>query len=521
MDSVSRRERVKAHSLASILLEAGVVNEDQIEAGLELRQQTGKRIGEALVELGAVTEVDLGWALARQLGLQFVDLDPNALDHDLIKSFPDGLLRRLQAVPLIRAERNLSVALADPTDSDAVSELVRVARCPLHPSVATPSAIDASLDAVLGAAPEAHRPAPAPDGTSPRFDVEWDRSGATYLLFHISRAQRSEASEVHFVPHGGELRVYHRIAGELVQEANEPYEVMFSLLSRIETLNGPSIDDRVVHAFGQILCPIGDQELPIDVSLLNVDGGIAVTLGLRPATTQPKQLEDLELPPVTAARMRELLERPVGLILVSGPARSGGSTTLECLMGALAATRRSLLIESAPGPRLDVAPRVVLDEARALAQWGEIAVGQNADVVGLGDVLRGEHISETLSSAASGRLLIAVTNWLDSFALIEHLSNGAHARTLLARRLHLVIQQRRVRVRATGKGKTATPIRTVTLFETLFVTEPMRAAIAAGDGRDRIRRIAEADGFRALEDLVAELRAAGRLDDAEAARALS
>jgi len=62
MDSVAR-QRVKAHSLASILLEAGVVTEDQIEAGLELRQQTGRRIGEALVELGAVTEVDLGWAL--------------------------------------------------------------------------------------------------------------------------------------------------------------------------------------------------------------------------------------------------------------------------------------------------------------------------------------------------------------------------------------------------------------------------------------------------------------------------
>jgi len=514
------RQRVKAHSLASILLEAGVVTDEQIEAGLELRQQTGRRIGEALVELGAVTEVDLGWALARQLGLQFVDLDPGALDSDLIKSFPDGLLRRLQAVPLIQAERSLSIALADPTDAEAMRELVRVARCPLYPSVATPSAIETALNAVLGPAPETtNRPATGAPG--PRHDVEWDRSGATYLLFHLSRAQRSGASELHFVPYGGELRVFHRIAGELVQEANEPYEVMFSLLARIETLNGPSIDDRVVHATGQIQCPMGEQELPVDVSLLNVDGGIAVTLGLRPPTAQPRQLEDLELPPVAVARMRELLERPAGLILVSGPVRSGGSTTLECLMAALVPARRALMIETAPGPRLEGAARVVLDVARAHALWGEIVVGQNVDVVGLGDVLRGEHISETLSSAASGRLVLASTDWLDSFALIEHLSNGAHARALLSRRLHLVLQQRRVRVRPAKKEKNATLARTVTLFETLFVTEPMRAAIAAGDGPDRIRRIAEADGFRSLEDLVTELNQAGRLDDDESFRALS
>jgi MSHA biogenesis protein MshE len=518
---VSRPFRVKAHSLGSILVEAGVVTEEQIEAGLEHRQKTGCRIGEALVQLGIVTEVDLGWALARQLGLPFVDLDPTALDQSLIQSFPEGMLRRLQAVPLLKAERNLSVAMADPTDAEAVRELVQAARCPLTPSVATPSAIENALSAVLGAPPEAMVPPVA--GAPITHGVEWDRSGATYLLFHLSTAMRAGASELHFIPHGTELGVFHRTDGGLVQAATEAYEVMFSLLARIESLGGPSIDERVPHAFGQILCPLGEQELPVDVSLLNVDGGIAVTLGVRPIMTKPLALDELGFAPEVVARVRELLERPSGLILISGPVRSGCSTTLDCLLGAVAPSRRTLLIETRPGPRLDLPSRVSLDLERARELWGDIATSQNADVVGLGDVLRGSQLPAILSAAGSGRLLIASTDALDSFALIEQLASNPHARATLARRLHLVVQQRRVRVKPAESRKKggAGAVEWMPLFETLFVTDPMRVAIAAGDGPERLRRVADADGFRSLEDLARELRKTGRLEDRESDRILS
>ena len=98
--------------LTDILLEAGVVTAEQIDTALEHQRTAGVRVGEALVELGAASEADIGWALARQLGFTYLDLTPGALDPELVRSFPEGLLRRLLAVPLLRADNVLSVALA-------------------------------------------------------------------------------------------------------------------------------------------------------------------------------------------------------------------------------------------------------------------------------------------------------------------------------------------------------------------------------------------------------------------------
>jgi len=100
-------------TITDILLEAGVVGTVEIDAALARQRATGTRIGEALVELGHASESDIGWALARQSGYTFLDLSPDALDAELVRSFPEALLRRHLAVPLVRSEGTLSVAFGD------------------------------------------------------------------------------------------------------------------------------------------------------------------------------------------------------------------------------------------------------------------------------------------------------------------------------------------------------------------------------------------------------------------------
>src|SRR5438552_18841844 len=105
--------------------------------------------------MGAATEEDIGWALARQLNLPFVDPRPEALDRELIQSFPEGLLHRLDAVPLVNEDPILSVALADPLDSVVLEELQRAAARPLTPAVATASGMRRVRRAVSGSGREA------------------------------------------------------------------------------------------------------------------------------------------------------------------------------------------------------------------------------------------------------------------------------------------------------------------------------------------------------------------------------
>src|SRR5436190_14750904 len=88
-------------TLTRILIQAGVVTEQEVDLAIARQQETGLRSGELLVQMGVATEEDIGWALARQLNLTFIDPRPDALDPDLIRSFPEELLRRLDALPLV------------------------------------------------------------------------------------------------------------------------------------------------------------------------------------------------------------------------------------------------------------------------------------------------------------------------------------------------------------------------------------------------------------------------------------
>src|SRR5262245_28809614 len=120
--------------ITDILVQAGVVTLEQVDAALEHQRVAGVRVGQSLVELGAASEYDIGWALARQLGYTYLDLTPSALDPELVRSFPEPLLRRLLAVPVVRSDSSLSVAFGDPTDREGIAELEQVAGMKIVPS---------------------------------------------------------------------------------------------------------------------------------------------------------------------------------------------------------------------------------------------------------------------------------------------------------------------------------------------------------------------------------------------------
>ena len=513
--------RVNSRTITAILVEAGVVTSEQVAAGLALQRRTGRRIGESLVELGAVTEVDIGWALAHQLGLPFVDVQIQALDRELIRSFPDGLLHRLDVVPLLRTERSLSVALSDPTDSDVIDSLERAAGCTINPSVATRTDIRAALHDVLGAPRQVHERA-ASSEPSHKFDVQWDRSGASFLLFHLSKALKAGASEIHFLPGPGELRVSYRVREALVETTVEPFELTYALLSRLSALGGPSIDDRDVHVTGQVVCPHGKQDLLLDVSLLNHDHGVAVTIGVRVWAERPPSLDDLGLAPLDQARIRAVLDQPSGLVLVTGPVRAGCSTTLASLLAAVPlAQRRVLVFESWPGPRMPAGIRLALPADRARATWQNIAQAQNADIVVLSDVLQGEAIEEALCSAGSGRLVIASTDWIDTFSLIDFLLARPHLRPALSSRLQVVVQQRLLYETPPPSSTGPSNAGRRALFEVLSITDPIRRLLREGDPTRHLAALAATDGFRPLAEQVRELVVSGTIDAREATRVLA
>ena len=516
----------RTHYLTSALVEAGMLTEEQIEQALARQQETGHRIGETLVEMGMASEEDIAWALARQLDLTFVDVRVEALDFDLVRGYPYALLRRMHAVPLVQIDRELTVAFSDPTDADAVAELEAETGCDVQIAVATASQIATALDAVFGVKREERRaaPEPTPAASGVRHDVLWDRSGLMFLQFHVTTAIAQGASEIHFVPGPGQLSVHYRVGAALTQMAMESAEQAPILLARLEALGGPHAAENEIQARGRIVCPIPTGEATLEVSIARGTDGESITLFLGSRGASAPDLEELGIDPIDAGRLRNILDGPAGLILVTGPRRAGGSTTLAALAGACDSERRRVLfLETRGGVPVTGATRIVASAERARVAWRELAVGQGADVLALDDVLEGDAVREVLSPAASGRLLLVRTDWQDSFPLVEKLVGQREGRTVLPQRLQAVIQQRLVRhdprERAAERARFPAGVRVV--FEVLFVSDPMRQAIRDGAGIDRLRELAQADGYRSLTDELRRRVSDGSISRSEASRALS
>ena len=482
--------------VTDILVDAGVVTGAQVEAALERHRHTGRRIGETLVELGVVSEEDIAWALARQLGLTFVDVRAETLDPDLVRSYPEHLLRRLHLVPVVRTEGRLVVATDDPTDQEALREMEALAGSRVECVSATPGAIHRALDEVLGTRPHRRSRHPAAD-PDVRSDVVWERTGEAFLGFHLSLALRLGASEIHFVDDGADVSVYHRVGHQILPSPAEPSECMELLANRLAAFGMPEAGEHESHDFCSGVVRVDGRERPIQASRLVGRDRTSVTLRLLREIDDRARLDRLGMDPLDVARLRQLAVEPSGLVLVCGPTGSGCSTTLAALLAELPTEERRWLVLARDQRRWPAVPGLVdVLTGPPVRSWRSVAVAHGADGLVLDGGLEGPRVRGVLGSATHGRWVLARTDWEDTFSLIEWLSRHPHTRTLLALRLLAVIQQRVV-VDPASPGSPGTPR---AAFEVLFATDPLRAAIRRGAHGPDLVAVARADGFRPLAE---------------------
>jgi hypothetical protein len=434
-------------NLCAILIECGIVTADQVNQAHHRQVETGRLIGETLVELGFTTEENIGWALSRQLAIPYVDVQPTAVDPEVVKRFDPALLRRIRAVPLYANLEEIAVAMADPTDSEAVTEIGESVGFTLSLVIGGPAAIQRALDFVLGrerthvdaapGAPSSGVDGPADPGSadSPAADVVWDRSGLNFLLYQLHEAREKRASEIHLVPVRDGLEVRYRTDLGLETQAVERPETSQYLRTRLAHLGAPDLASPAdLTATGVAVVEVTGTAVVVGVCHCRVAQGVTTVLRLGPASATAPDLSTLGLSPIGEAEIHDFTEGPEGLVIVHGPPRSGGSTTLASL-AALAARphRRTLVIEpSAVAPYAAEATRVHVPAGRPEpGLWQRLAVGLGADVVVLDDILHGDSVREVFDGASIGRLVFARTDWLDGRELLAHLARSRNGRAVL------------------------------------------------------------------------------------------
>jgi hypothetical protein len=441
------RPKSPTRTLTSILVEGGIVTESQVEQALARQRETGSLIGETLVELGFTSEENIGWALSKQLGIPYVDVRPEAIDAEHVRRFPEAVLRRIQAVPLFGSRSELTVAMADPTDQDAVGELRRIVGGALSLVIGSPGSLRRAIDAVYGVSKEpaakAERVAsvaPPEDGgqETARRDVVWDRAGTNFLLFHLHSARRKNASEIHFTPSEGTLAIHYRTDAGLEPQPPERPEAALYLRARLGVLGIFDLEGtNDLTSQGSIPIDVGPDRMVLNVSHCRAVSGIATVVRLSPRPDQVPELHALGVSPIAEAEIRDMVDGPEGIVIVHGPPRFGGSLILASLAALAArAQRRMLAIEpSGVTPYPEQVTRIMYGKREdALANWAEMVVGQGADVAILDDFLLGNSVAEALGGASVGRLVFVRTDWLDGKSLLAYLAKTRHGRAVFADR---------------------------------------------------------------------------------------
>lgn len=475
--------------LGDILEECNVVSHAQVEAALAEQQRTGKLFGEALLDLGFVSEDDLGWALSAQFNVPYIDLNADMVDRTVARSIDPDLLRRYRVLPLIRVGDALTVAVADPTNREAVRAVEQATRLTVQMSVASPRRVTRILAELLGPEKsetytstdllfrEITRPTvSADDGTPPRPNP---------LGLLVARALKERVREIHMDPIGSSVRVRFRRGRRLEEES--PIETVdyLALIHRLRQTFGEGISPTDPVRFGSTV-RFAEASLRVALTLLPVTGGEALILELDETRASEAELSALFEGGEEARLVREWLVGSTGLVLVTGPPNASIRTVLDSLVRDTdRAHRRVAVVGSEFVDGLDGI--LALPESRrdgAGAGFDPLEA-RGFDVVYAPEILRSAELDRMLMAASCGRLVVARMLAPDAAAALALCAETCGVKSLLGRALLGIIE---ADVDATGRPRAAL----------LNMTERLRTALDGGATPRELARAAEAGGFRPL-----------------------
>ena len=448
-------ERRDRRRLGEILVDAGVLDEDQLIAALE-DSSPDERLGATLQRLGYATDQEIAVALATQLRLPYADPVNEPPAPEAIALLPGRLAERHGVLPLRLDGGRLVVATADPADLVALDDVRTAAGVrSLEPVVATASAIDRSRrrayrqdqagEALEELDAEAETVDPAEFETDP---ASIDQPVVRLVDGLLADAITARASDVHVEPHKDGITVRMRVDGLLREVRELPRALGRQVVSRLKIMGRLDIAERRLPQDGRAVARVDHEEVDLRISTMPTMYGETVVLRLLPRGAERLELDQLGLPASARSALTTALGRPQGLVLVTGPTGSGKTSTLYASLAAVTdPTRNVLTLEDPvevqlPGVnQTQVEPRIGLTFARGLRH----VLRQDPDVVLVGEIRDQETAALAVEASFTGHLVLATLHTTDAPSAVARLSDLGADPFLVASSLLLVVGQRLAR----------------------------------------------------------------------------
>lgn len=548
--------------VATALCRAGLAEPAVVAQLQERSQATGQSVAELAVAARCATPATLAEAVAAYLGYEWLAEPPACLPDEVVQLLPADLGRKHGVVPWRQEAGRVAVLAQNPCDPELSERLAFAVGQAVRVVVAEPARVAALVRLHYGvpaADVPASRPAVAPEmpAWSPQeLAAMAERRTVVALVDRLlTQAVAARASDIHFEPFVDHLQVRHRVDGTLRELDTLDRELALPVTSRLKVLADLDIAERRWPQDGRIHYTCAGRVIDLRVSTLPTQFGESVVLRVLDQTAVQLEIEQLGLPGDVQAGLLERLQRPNGILIVTGPTGSGKTTTLYAGLRRLNTGESKILtVEDPVEYEIEGLMQVPVNPAAGLTFAGALRsfLRQDPDVLMVGEIRDGETAQIAVQAALTGHLVLTTLHTNDAFGALTRLVDLGVEPFLLGASLEGVLAQRLVRrlcphcrerqtaapalIRSLGFVPAGTGAEIffqsrgcprcqgtgfsgrVGIFEWLPVTEALRDAIGSGAPLSIVRQAAQQAPRRTLRDEAWRLVEAGETSLAEIAR---
>jgi MSHA biogenesis protein MshE len=444
--------------LGDLLVEKSMITDAQLQHALQEQKQTGRKLGNQLVDLRYVDENALLNLLSTQLQIPFVQLKQFRFDKELVQKLPETSARRYRVMLLREDADGLLLGMADPTDIFCLDELQRILQKNLKPAVVRESELLDILDIAYSRASEIASLAIELEDELQESAVtladfitdstDGDAPVVKLLQKIFEEAIVSKASDIHIEPDEKVLRIRNRIDGELIEQVMNEKRIASALVVRIKLMAGLDISEKRLPQDGRFHLKIKNHNIDVRLSTMPVQFGESVVMRLLDQTDGMRPLDTVGMPAHMIDRFRKAITRPHGLVLVTGPTGSGKTTTLY---GALAElnkpTKKIITVEDPVEYRLPRISQIQLHEKIGLtfSHVLRAALRQDPDILLVGEIRDIESAEIALRASMTGHMVLSTLHTNDAVTSALRLIDLGVDGYLVATALKAIVAQRLVR----------------------------------------------------------------------------
>lgn len=447
-----------------ILIRQGVIGPEQLAEAQQMVAESGIGLPEALTKLGYATGEEVMRAMAEQHGLDFVNLNEVAIPPAVVELVPESVARENVAIPLSESDGKLTVIVSDPMDYDTFDKLRFILNRQIEIALAPREAIMEAINRHYGQTVGESADSMLQEFTDTAIDFtetmqeaeageeEVDESSAPVVRLVqlvITEAVQLRASDIHVEPFEDRIRVRYRIDGVLVERDSPPKRLLGAILSRIKILSKLDIAERRRTQDGRIKVSVGEKELDLRVSVIPTSHGQSVVMRILDKDSIKVGLRQLGFSDEDYHRVKGLIQRPNGIILVTGPTGSGKTTSLYAALNELNTPDRKIITAEDPVEyylpgvnQVEIRHDIGLDFARVIRAM----LRQAPNVILVGEMRDLETAQMGIQASLTGHLVFSTLHTNDAPSAITRLIDMGVPAYLVSSSVVAIMAQRLVRV---------------------------------------------------------------------------